>query len=332
MQDLSGDMDLLAVLLTMSNISSQYPFAEAFSLVWYGKIALQDPLLDRPYNERRCSSLEPIDPKYEVKVLRNKPHSQILQSFDGSNRQVVALVPGQALNCGIGPIEEFFDKQRVTYLSAKDVLRWSKLSEWLDKFDQRNETDEVAISQTEDLDYSDSLYRKLSDKKIVPWDALSVHVSDLPVNSSLPLGRYIWVEALFFVSNNNILLILLVALPLVYGGIHLTTWNFHFASQTEQLLWKIACVDIMGTIPISVIFFGCISHVRSKAYRRWSIPEQEFAMLLLVQYTSWILFTPLFIFYALSRIYIVVESFISLRHVPIGVYAAIPWVQDIPHI
>ena len=36
--------------------------------------------------------------------------------------------------------------------------------------------------------------------------------------------------------------------------------------------------------------------------------------------------------YILSRLYIVVEAFISLRHVPIGVYAAVPWVQAIPHV
>ena len=34
----------------------------------------------------------------------------------------------------------------------------------------------------------------------------------------------------------------------------------------------------------------------------------------------------------LSRIYLVVELFTSLRNVPIGVFAALPWVQNIPHI
>jgi hypothetical protein len=33
-----------------------------------------------------------------------------------------------------------------------------------------------------------------------------------------------------------------------------------------------------------------------------------------------------------ARLYLVVESFISLRDVPAGVYATVPWAQYIPHI
>ncbi|KAI4268094.1 MAG: hypothetical protein LQ337_008046 [Flavoplaca oasis] len=36
--------------------------------------------------------------------------------------------------------------------------------------------------------------------------------------------------------------------------------------------------------------------------------------------------------YIFSRIYIIVESFISLRHVPIGVYAEVGWSKYIPHL
>ena len=310
MQDVSDDMDLLAAMLAISDMPS-HP-AEARWLVWYGKTALQNPLLETPFNERRRSSLEPNDPKYEVKVLRKNYDSQVLQPFDRSKGQVVALVLGQALSCGIGPDLP----TRATYLSAKDVLRWSKLSEWLDKFDQRNPTDQVAISQPEEPDYPDLLYEKIRGAGL-RLDSLSVHVSDLPGDSSLALDSDIWVDMIEFVYETKILLILLVALPLIYGGIHLTTWNFHFASQTEHLLWKIACIDIMGTIPLSVACVGCMLLIKrlSRAAK-----------------VSWVIFTPLFVFYALSRIYILVESFISLRHVPIGVYAAIPWVQDIPHI
>ena len=43
-------------------------------------------------------------------------------------------------------------------------------------------------------------------------------------------------------------------------------------------------------------------------------------------------FCSAFISYTLMRVYIVVESFISLRHVPIGVYAALLWALGIPHV
>ena len=331
-QDLSGDMDALAVLLAMSIFSGH----EAQDLLWYGKTALQDPLLDRPSNERRCSSLEPSDPRCEVKVLRKTPQSQILKPFDRSKGQVVALVAGQALNCGIGPHEWSYDllDSKATDLSAKDVLRWTKLSEWLDKHEQRNPRHEVAISQSEDLSPENSLYWKLLDGpsgESVPKSALRVHVSDLPGAPTVSLDHDLWFYAWFFVVQTKVLLTLLVALPLVYGGIHLTTWNFHFASHTEHLLWKIACIDIMGTIPLGVAFYACISTI-SGIYTNQVSVDRELSADEMLGYIYWISFTPLFIFYTLSRIYIVVESFIGLRHVPLGVYAAIPWVQDIPHI
>jgi hypothetical protein len=40
----------------------------------------------------------------------------------------------------------------------------------------------------------------------------------------------------------------------------------------------------------------------------------------------------LFLVGALGRIYLVVESFISLRSVPIGVYWTPSWLQMIPHL
>lgn len=317
-------MDLLALLLVYSKLSgtSSIEF-EAVNLIWYNKLALQSLLPDRPSNERRYSCLEPSGPRYEVKVLRKTHESQVLVPFDQSEGQVVALVPGQALNCGIGPGDLLSDGQRIIYLSAKDVLRWSKLSEWLDKFDQRNPGHEVAISRSEDLEYTNSLYLKLDiadSGANLPWDLLSVHVSDLPGDSSFVVdGNIGWLHTIEFVVETKVPLTLLVALPLIYGGIHLTTWNFHFASQTEHLLWKIACIDIMGTIPLSAILV-------------FLYITQTNVLLTDFSWIARVLFAILFIFYALSRIYIVVESFISLRHVPIGVYAAIPWVQDIPHI
>ena len=292
---MSDNMDLLAALLIMSNT----PYlAEAYGLVWYGKTALQDPLLNRAYNERRLSSLEPSDPRYEVMVLRNEPRSQILQPFDRSKGHVVALVPGQALNCGVGPSR----LSGVTYLSAKDVLRWSKLAKWLDKYEQRQLRDQVTISQSEELDSYDSMWRKLfwsPFNKLVHLNALSVHVPDLPLpgDSSVALHSDMWSDVVFFLWKSNVLLILLVALPLVYGGIHLTAWNFQFASQAEHLLWKIASIDIMGTIPLGLTFFRC-NFEWTDEYDGVSVASPS------VKCISWILLAPMSIFYALSRIYI----------------------------
>ena len=315
-QDVSDHLGLLALLLAMSTLRDGSR-KEALCLVWYGKTNIQDHLPDRPSDERQSPNLDSIDPKYEVKVLRELPQSRDLKSFDRSQGQVVALVSGQALNCGIGPSLSYSDAE-VTYLSAKDVLRWSKLSEWLDKYEQQIPTVKVALSKSKNLTHSDDVYSKLRRAKGNFEDAFIHHVPDLPESPGAPLlSKFYAVEAMYFVIDTEMLLALLVALPLVYGGIHLTTWNFHFASQIEHLLWKIACIDIIGTIPTSVIFNKCLEG--SRLYN-------------IHLYLAWILYSPTFFFYMLSRIYIVVESFISLRHVPIGVFAAIPWVQNIPHV
>ena len=81
-QDVSSDMDLLAALLVMSSGVSKFYSLEAEDLIWYGKTALQDPLLERPSNERQSPSLEPSRLRHEVKVLRKTPESQILKPFD----------------------------------------------------------------------------------------------------------------------------------------------------------------------------------------------------------------------------------------------------------
>jgi hypothetical protein len=99
----------------------------------------------------------------------------------------------------------------------------------------------------------------------------------------------------------------LLAVCLGFGAIHVGGWNFHFPSMTEQLLWRIssvACVSLPSTI-LLIIFY----HSR--------IIEDK------------ILFGCLFL-YALFRIYMFIEMFISLRAVPASVYQTPQWSQYFP--
>ena len=142
------------------------------------------------------------------------------------------------------------------------------------------------------------------------------------------------------IFKDKLITILLILLPLTYGGIHLAAWNFEFASNTELLMWKIACLVIMGDFIIALGIH--LSALGSKFIAGRIYPGPRFANLAIDDsYTSFVRFFDkgrivfyiiLFIPYALSRVYIVVEAFISLRHVPIGAYASVPWVQEIPHM
>ena len=109
-------------------------------------------------------------------------------------------------------------------------------------------------------------------------------------------------------------------LPALYGGVHLSAWGFNFPSRTEELLWKIACLDIMGS---SIVGALVISPGKLGLDGIWETIYGYFAITSLV---------VLAFVYALSRVYIVTEAFVSLRHVPVGVYATVPWSQNIPHI
>ena len=44
--------------------------------------------------------------------------------------------------------------------------------------------------------------------------------------------------------------ILAVVLPAIYGGIHMSAWNFQFPTNQEHLLWRISCLTILGSFPL----------------------------------------------------------------------------------
>ena len=115
---------------------------------------------------------------------------------------------------------------------------------------------------------------------------------------------------------------------------HTTAWNFEFPSGTEQLLWRIACIDAMGgVISLLTLFaFAVFLHEHSLHLLTKSFFALEpgvmpylFRLLLVVG----IMNLPLFL---LSRLYIVVETFASLRRVPEGVYSTVEWAEYIPHL
>ena len=107
--------------------------------------------------------------------------------------------------------------------------------------------------------------------------------------------------------------------PVVYGGVHLSAWNFEFPSAVEGLLWKIACV----AIATAMVAFFIIALVIMVIASTMGV-EEEGLLNVLAGITMYSL--------TLCRIYIVVEAFVSLRAVPVGVYWTPAWIQMIPHV
>ena len=130
------------------------------------------------------------------------------------------------------------------------------------------------------------------------------------------------------------LLILLSFLSTAYGGIHLTALDFVFASALERWLWKFAALSIMGGFPAFIASSLLASWVQQPGRLMDSSLLQSCVKRCghTLAYAFQFISTSILVVYGISRLYLVAESFFSLRHVPIGVYAVIPWMQFIPHI
>ncbi|KAF4459223.1 hypothetical protein FALBO_14025 [Fusarium albosuccineum] len=92
------------------------------------------------------------------------------------------------------------------------------------------------------------------------------------------------------------LAILALALTGLYGGVHLTAWNWIFPTLIEEWLWKGSCLYIAGLLPIYFVLGPLLATIASSAVKE-----------------------------GITWGYIIVESFISLRHVPVGVFASPTW-------
>ncbi len=147
-----------------------------------------------------------------------------------------------------------------------------------------------------------------------------------------------------------------------YGGIHLALWSYDFPSRVESLLWRISGVTLVlvQALVVPVPLF----YIAKKKYKNYSrrrrrqaglpppLPTsfdwlqkifarfcssvrwmREFRWKYLFMCSVRCLGVPVALIYIFARVFIVVESFISLRHVPIGVYeGGLGWSRYIPHL
>ena len=246
--------------------------------------------------------------EYSPSPKKPNDTSKVAIVESSADTQGCALKYGQALDCCmLGP-----SGLMNCVLNAKDIQRWTQAANYLRNQCTIDEVKEISkLKSARGMPLQTFQYGFLSHVPNFPSDVTG---PNLPRNIWFKLGVYL----LYPDVIDKVLAALLFILPIIYGGIHLTARNFDFASKTELLLWKIACLDIMATF----IFLYSPGWLRAMGFLKSTVFKAAFYLI------GW----ALGFVYALSRVYLVVESFISLRYVPIGVFAAIPWVQDIPHI
>jgi hypothetical protein len=237
-----------------------------------------------------------------------------------------------------------FDGANVNYpghavsLTRKDIQRLSNTSKWLS--DQGKNLRNANLLKDPSLVLDESL--------------LSITVPDWTTQG---LWAGISRELQFgFVSA-------LALLPTAYGYVHYTTLDFLFPSTMERLLWKISCILFMasGVCAILLCFILFLDNLAVKCLKRRAPTSTDIESRLEPAFRSppyffkkifehllnslprflqsmigWIVFLLGIIFcvlYCAARIYVVLESFISLRHVPIGVYQTPSgnFINYIPH-
>ena len=232
---------------------------------------------------------------------------------------VCRLTSGEALPCGIGPamtVQNIWSKpddQRLEghlsiSLTRKDIRGWNLAAQALKRTGEELYYDKSKSSVNYFTHYNHSIFL---DRK------------------GLQAGFYAYFRA--WASGG---LIAALTVCMFYGAAHTTAWKFAFPTDVERLLWRIACVDTIGGVISLLAIFSIVVFLhehdakmllRAFFAREKGIMPVLYRMLVVVGIVN----VPFFI---LSRLYIIVETFISLRHVQWGVYATVNWTDYIPHL
>jgi hypothetical protein len=112
--------------------------------------------------------------------------------------------------------------------------------------------------------------------------------------------------------------LLVMAIASAFGGIHCIGWSFRFPSSTEQTLWRVASVSIVG---VPIIFSPTILLLSDG-------PGMNRASDWCATITTLI---QLFL-YIFSRLALLILPFLTLRSLPPAAYHVVHWTSFIPHI
>ncbi|KAG6374701.1 hypothetical protein JVT61DRAFT_4070 [Boletus reticuloceps] len=102
---------------------------------------------------------------------------------------------------------------------------------------------------------------------------------------------------------------------MILGGLHLIAWDFHFPTETEKILWRVASLVLTG----SPVFFFCAGIAVS--LKDGCAKHTGIAIISLV-----------IILGVVSRLLLVALMLASLRALPCSAYQTVSWTAHIPHL
>jgi hypothetical protein len=262
---------------------------------------------------------------------QNAPGFRIITPSTETVEVVCTLHPGQILQCGLGPKLQirWHQEWKIQFwsLTKKDVLRWNRAARARSKptYDPpfANAADAIAPPRR-------------GDSALPGQRAISTRSNNFQEGLADGDSKKIDTELVSIVG--------LCSIMSGYGAIHLALWNFAFPSHAEAILWKVSGCTMMSPLMLCLVVvlamtvldvpefvFGIAPIIVIIFKEGWRHSYEGIAgQVLLVAIAS--LLVLFVLLYVLARLFIVVESFLSLRMVPVGVYDGITWADYIPHL
>ena len=117
---------------------------------------------------------------------------------------------------------------------------------------------------------------------------------------------------------------------MAYGAIHVAAWDYFFPTYIEQLFWHLSSVWVTFCAAFWLLR-NMLAHLFPSIDRVWIAYNQR--------KLSWSWFGVITLLcllcgvsYIMSRAYLVIEAFVSIRRVPPDVYLTPVWSQVFPHL
>jgi hypothetical protein len=280
------------------------------------------------------------------------------------NQEVLTLSSGQALNSGLGPVVSWTPDEAdgivnrgygvSIRLSQKDINRLNMAGNFIQELIERkskfgfqasfSHPDFTSIKRTVFQPFPGGTIRPYGDTMICTRQSNWFDLELFDVFDTFgDLGD---------LYSFTLLAIAIIIIPAAYGGIHMGAIHSLFPSEIELTLWKSSCIILLGFAGLLVLgILGLIALIGAIAFWEKYVPAAISSRLGRWLDGDWVLilvflvFIPLIILvgiafasvallYVAARLFIVVESFISLRHVPIGVYRTpnTNFMSYIPHL
>lgn len=118
------------------------------------------------------------------------------------------------------------------------------------------------------------------------------------------------------------------------GAIHLAAWDSVFPTRVESIIWRIASLLMMATVPVGLIYRFQIIFIQRYNFQNFRLGYQTSHVWRVGFLAAWYFFLIIIsiVVFITVRGYLIVESFISVRYMAYGVYFVPDWLQIFPHI